>query len=139
MDDQHATAKKSNSTRFRKGRSGNRRGRPRGAKHNKTILAQVANELLSINENGTRKRRTVAELVLLTLRNLAIEGHPCAVKAYAAIIDKYDAYREPKGGFLIAPIGTTLETTPLRIEEVDDEPVSTTFPPPPDPLLRGRG
>ena len=55
-------------------RSGKRKGRPNGAKNRKTIVNTVANEMHSIVEDGKPVRRSTLELVLLRLRNMALEG-----------------------------------------------------------------
>ncbi len=42
-------------TRFRKGQSGNPKGRPKGAKNFKTLVNKALNEKVTVNENGKRK------------------------------------------------------------------------------------
>ena len=58
--------------RFKK--SGNPEGRPRGAKNRQTIVRQVARETHTVIEDGRQTRRSTLELVLIRLRNMAIEG-----------------------------------------------------------------
>lgn len=58
--------------RFKK--SGNQKGRPNGAKNRETIVRAVANKVHTIIEDGERKRRSTLELVLIRLRNMAVEG-----------------------------------------------------------------
>jgi hypothetical protein len=57
--------------RFKK--SGNLKGRPKGAKNRKTIVKAVANEMHSVLENGKHRKRSTLDLVLLRLRNMALE------------------------------------------------------------------
>ena len=52
--------------------SGNPKGRPKGAKNRKTIVKTVADEMHSVTESGTRRRRSTLELVLLRLRIMAL-------------------------------------------------------------------
>lgn len=50
-------------TRFQKGQSGNSRGRPRAANNFATIVGEALREPVVINENGRRKRATMAEVI----------------------------------------------------------------------------
>ncbi len=58
--------------RFKK--SGNLGGRPEGTKNRKTIVKAVANEMHSVTVTGKRRRLSILEIVLLSLRNVALEG-----------------------------------------------------------------
>lgn len=117
--------------RFRKGGS-RRRGRPRGAKNRKTILIEIANERHTFIEGGNARRRTTLDLLLLSLRNAAVAGNIRAVHAYEDYLRRYDAIGDGKKyGLLVVPEGTTLETTPLQIENVDDDPVTSGLGAPP--------
>jgi hypothetical protein len=91
-------------TRFRPGQSGNPRGRPRGAKGRKQIVAKIANEMHLIVEDGNDRRRSTLELILLQLRNLATQGNIQAFRACHNLLAKY-APQETKtqAGYLIVP------------------------------------
>ena len=56
-------------TRFRKGQSGNPRGRPRGSKNFSTLLAEALNEPVVVTEDGRRRRISKRELGLKQLAN----------------------------------------------------------------------
>jgi hypothetical protein len=91
-------------TRFPPGRSGNPRGRPRGAKGHKQIVAKIANEMHPVVEVGKRRRRSTLELVLLQLRNLAAQGNVQAFRAYNDLIAKYSLQEtERRLGYLVVP------------------------------------
>jgi Family of unknown function (DUF5681) len=60
--------------RFKKGVSGNLRGRPRGAKNSATLLNKVLDEKVIIAENGTRKTITKREAAFKQLANKAAGG-----------------------------------------------------------------
>jgi len=61
-------------TRFRKGVSGNPRGRPKGSLNVATVLTRTLRETVVINENGLRKTVTKLEAALKQLVNKAAAG-----------------------------------------------------------------
>ena len=56
-------------TRFRKGQSGNPRGRPRGSKNFSTLLSDALNEPVVVTEDGRRRKITKRELGFKQLAN----------------------------------------------------------------------
>lgn len=60
-------------SRFKK--SGNPKGRPRGAKNRKTILKLIANEKHSVRLNGTHQERSTLDIVLIVLKRLALKDN----------------------------------------------------------------
>ena len=91
-------------SRFKPGRSGNPKGRPRGAKNRKKILEEIANEMHWVVEGDERQRRSTLELVLLSLRNRSIEGNVKAFRAVHELLAKYGSRKASKsGGYLIVP------------------------------------
>ena len=53
--------------------SGNIKGRLKGSKNRKSIVREIAKEMHTVNENGQSLRRSTIELIVIRLRNLAIE------------------------------------------------------------------
>ena len=51
-------------SRFKKGQSGNPRGRPCGSKNLKTLLSEALNEPVTITENGRRRKITKREAIV---------------------------------------------------------------------------
>ena len=61
-------------TRFQKGRSGNPKGRPRGAKNYATLLMEALHEPVIISENGHRKKITKQQVIVKQIVNKAASG-----------------------------------------------------------------
>ena len=68
-------------TRFRKGRSGNPKGRPKGSRALASIWSSVWNEKLTVTENGQRRRITKQEAAIKQLANKAASGDKHAIEA----------------------------------------------------------
>jgi hypothetical protein len=61
-------------TQFKKGESGNRKGRPRGAKNATTVLSEELSERVVVSENGRRRRITKLRAAVKQLVNKAASG-----------------------------------------------------------------
>jgi hypothetical protein len=61
-------------TRFRKGHSGNPKGRPRGSKNASSLLDEALKEQVIVSENGRRRKVTKLEAILTQLVNKAAQG-----------------------------------------------------------------
>lgn len=72
--------------RFKKGQSGNPRGRPRGALNMATVLERTLREKVVINENGRRKTVTKLEAAIKQLTNKAASGELKALQLLAALV-----------------------------------------------------
>ena len=66
-------------TQFKKGRSGNPRGRPRGTKNLSTILTDTLYSQISIRERGRVRKVPMIEAILMRLRKDALEGDAKAI------------------------------------------------------------
>ncbi len=67
-------------TRFRKGHSGNPKGRPKGAQNWARLACQIFNEKIVIRENGERRTITKFEAALKQLMNKAASGDAAAIR-----------------------------------------------------------
>lgn len=71
--------------RFQKGRSGNPKGRPKGAKSFKKLLISVLNEKVTVNENGVTTKMTKLEVIARRTVNEAIKGNPKPIPMILAV------------------------------------------------------
>ena len=80
------------SSRFRKGQSGNPRGRPRGSR-NEPPYEAVLGQMVTIREDGVERRVTAAEAFLLHVTKKGLEGDGAAARAAMAAIEEARATR----------------------------------------------
>jgi Family of unknown function (DUF5681) len=87
-DDEIGYRKPPKATRFEKGKSGNPKGRPKGAQNLATLVDQAVNETVQVTING--KRRSISKLAATVsqLANKAASGDP---KAMRELLDRVQA------------------------------------------------
>ena len=73
-DDEVGYRKPPRRTRFRKGQSGNPRGRPSGAKSLSTMLREELNQRVIVVENGRRRKITKRQAIITQIVNHAAKG-----------------------------------------------------------------
>lgn len=83
-------------TRFKRGQSGNPRGRPRGAKNLATLLDEALNELVVVNENSGRRRISKRKAALKQLVNEAAKGNWRALKLLVDILQDIERRSVPQ-------------------------------------------
>ena len=66
-------------TRFKRGQSGNRKGRPKGSRNFKTELEAALTEKVTVTMNGRPERVTARMATLLRLREKALKGDQRAI------------------------------------------------------------
>ncbi len=79
-------------SRFRKGQSGNPKGRPRG-RHNEPPYEAVLGQMVAIREDGVERRVTGAEAFLLHVMKRGLDGDGGAARAALAAIEEARAAR----------------------------------------------
>jgi hypothetical protein len=70
---------------FKKGSSGNKKGRPKGARNFATLFHKEMNQKVAISENGQRRMITKAEAAIKQLMNSAAKGNPKSLQAMIGI------------------------------------------------------
>ncbi|MGY4406859.1 DUF5681 domain-containing protein [Bradyrhizobium sp. USDA 3315] len=97
-------------TQFRKGTSGNPKGRPRGAVSIERLTRKVALKTQPVRISGKTESMSRLEIAILKLKALAATGHPTA----AALLDwlrdlTAPSQPEPEGPVLLVPESLTPE------------------------------
>ena len=82
-------------TRFRKGQSGNPRGRSSGSKNLSTLLSEALNEPVTVTENGRRRKVSKREAIIKQLVNQSANGDWRAVKMLLEILRDIEGQTEP--------------------------------------------
>jgi hypothetical protein len=80
---------------FKKGQSGNPKGRRKGSVALSTLIRKSAKERVFVQENGTRKSITKDEAALKQLFNKAASGDQRAIKLMADLMNLHTAGVEP--------------------------------------------
>jgi hypothetical protein len=72
-------------TRFQPGRSGNPKGRPKGSKNFSTLFSEELAQLVTLTENGKRRRMPKRQALAKQVINKALSNDP---KAAALVLDQ---------------------------------------------------
>lgn len=78
------------SKQFKKGQSGNKRGRPKGSRNLPNVVESAFNEQVIVNENGRRKTVTKLEAVFKQLINKAAAGDARATQQVMTVLKTLD-------------------------------------------------
>jgi hypothetical protein len=76
-------------TQFKKGKSGNPRGRPKGSRNVGAVLRDVIDQKIQITENGKIRNLPALEVMLRRAFNDAMRSGPGAQKFFFSLIDRY--------------------------------------------------
>ena len=100
-------------TQFKKGQSGNPRGRPRKPRGQATIAERVLGEVqrLAGQPRGARVRHTSLELIAMTLKQLTAAGNHRAAALYTRLTARFGRQQTENNqvGYLIVPSPITKE------------------------------
>lgn len=84
-------------TQFKKGQSGNPKGRPKGSFNVSTLFMKTLREKVVVNENGKRKKVTKLEAALKQLVNKAASGDLRAINQLADLALESEAKQNLSG------------------------------------------
>ncbi len=114
-------------TQFKKGQSGNPKGRPPKDKSQRQVALRVLSEKQRLNgqPRGARVLYTGLELVIMTVKQMAAAGHNQATKLLMKFLDRYDshAHEHREVGYLVVPERRTEEEWEAKYSPKDDLPV----------------
>jgi hypothetical protein len=96
MDNASTGSKPPNAGRFKKGRSGNPKGRPKGSGNFKTDLLKVMGQTVFITENGQRRAVSGRKAVALRYLHQALQGDAKALANLTAHLLKHDIDADAK-------------------------------------------
>jgi len=83
------------STRFKKGQSGNPRGRPSGSKNLSTLLSEALNEPVIVTENGRRRKITKREAIVRQVVDCSATPDLRAVRIVFDLLRDIEGKSEP--------------------------------------------
>jgi len=82
-------------TRFKKGQSGNPRGRPNGSNNLSTLLSEALNEPVIVAEDGGRRTISKRRAIITQLVNRSAKGDLRALKILLDILQEIERRAEP--------------------------------------------
>jgi len=110
-------------TQFKKGQSGNKRGRPRKAVSQRKIAEKVLGEKqrLTGQPRGAKVHYTTLELIVMTLKQLAASGHHQATRLFTRVLETFGTQHNDheEVGYLVIPERLTAEEWEAKHEPKD--------------------
>ena len=118
-------------TQFKKGQSGNPKGRPPKSISRRALIERVLGEKHRLNNQpkGERVLYTGLELIIMTVKQLAASGHQQATKLFTGLMEKYGR-QDPINqeiGYLVVPERLTIEEWKAKYAPKDEPPEEEPF------------
>jgi hypothetical protein len=95
-DDEVGYGRSPRHTRFKKGQSGNPKGRPGSAKNLSTLLCEALNERVIIAENGGRREISKRQAIIKQIVNQSAKGDWRTAKLLFDILQDIESRTEPE-------------------------------------------
>jgi hypothetical protein len=114
-------------TRFKKGQSGNPRGRPKGRKNMKTAVEAAFNRKVSVRANGKMRRMIRGEYIIEDIFQKAAKGSESHLALVVRLSQLSGLFQEPPGpsehrsGVLVVPPPMTLEEWEKAMRDHQDK------------------
>lgn len=117
-------------TRFKKGQSGNPRGRPKGSQNLPSVLGRILGKPVRVRENGSIKTVTTFEYALSQMAKKAISGDLRAVQQLIRLqraVEEQAPPEKPQTPLaeadqkVLQRILQRIQATPIQKEKDDDE------------------
>jgi len=114
---------------FKKGKSGNPAGRPKGSKNLKSLVDQLLGQKVPVVQNGQKKLIPMKQLLLTSLFSKASKGDVAALRLSLALIESSEQVNDAQGSpltaadhkSLLAEIDWLAEAQVAHGEQADDE------------------
>ncbi len=81
-------------SRFQPGKSGNPKGRPKGAKGLSTLLEKAMKETVTVQKNGKPRKVSKLEIAITQMANKAAQGDLKAIQFLAPLVREMEAKAE---------------------------------------------
>jgi hypothetical protein len=104
-------------TRFKKGQSGNPRGRPKSARSPANLFWAVMAKSLIVTENGSRKKISMLEAILTQLANQSASGKFQATKLCLELLKYLESKQRPS--LTLADLDTLISDVKRQLAEQD--------------------
>ena len=88
MSDEVGYAKPPLATRFRKGQSGNPKGRPRGSRNFAQLVEEALAEPVIISEKGRRRKASKLQVIIKKLVDKAAQGDNRSIQLVIAFVER---------------------------------------------------
>ncbi len=90
QDDKTGYKRPPKSTQFKQGRSGNPKGRPRGARNFKTVLRETLDQPVTLREGERVRSVSSREAAIIQLCRKALKGDQRPLERFIALAERHD-------------------------------------------------